>query len=99
MQEAGGLPAQEVAGMRGLVWEQSGEDLKAWVLVLKNTGLVTMNKSSTIQFAFQRFNYLKTKHTEQQINVRSFTIGYNTTSSYLKYITLQSTSRHLNYIV
>lgn len=44
MQEAGGLPAQEVGERRGLVWEQLGEELKAWVLVLKNTGLVTMNK-------------------------------------------------------
>lgn len=68
MQGAGGLPTQEEAGMRGLVWEQSGEELKAWVLVLKNTGLVTMNKSSTIQFAFQRFNYLKTKHQSTQKN-------------------------------
>lgn len=35
----GGLPALEVGGRRGLVWELSEELLETWVLVLKNTGL------------------------------------------------------------
>lgn len=41
MQEEDGLPSQEAAETKGLVWERSGEGQKAWVLVLTNTGLAS----------------------------------------------------------
>lgn len=42
---AGGLPSLAGGGRRGLVLERFGEDLKAWVLVLKNTGSVTADEN------------------------------------------------------
>lgn len=44
--EAGGLPSRVAGGRRVLVWEQLGEGLKVWVLVVQqDTGLVTVDKS------------------------------------------------------
>lgn len=42
MREADGLPSLEVGGRTELVLGQSEEELQVWVLVLKNTGLVTL---------------------------------------------------------
>lgn len=46
MLEAGGLPSQGVGGRRVSVWEQSGEELMAWVLVLQYTGWVTADEKT-----------------------------------------------------
>lgn len=56
MLEAGGLPSQGVGGRRELVWERSGEELKAWVLVLKNTGSVTVDKNNNKMISLHIFS-------------------------------------------
>lgn len=39
-----GRPSQEAGGRKALVWEQSEGVLRTWVLVLRNTGLATVDK-------------------------------------------------------
>ena len=89
MLEAGGLPSQGVGGRRVLVWEQSGEELKAWVLVLQYTGWVTvdektnnLNVLSTDLFSVSPFGtcikhktsfYLKLNSTEE-VNIECVTL-------------------------